>query len=304
MRRLALAAVLTVAAAVSLPAAAIAQVNPVYRQNPVTGDATQQQQITVPSGFGITLQSGASLACNTGSTCPSAAGTVFGPATSTSGNLPAWNNATGTLLNDSGIPAANVPTSSTSGDLTSFSNTTGKLGDSAIPAANFPVSGTVANHIATFNNTTGKIQDGGFALTSIPSGRGAILAASPANPSSTTSTTGVMMGIGSTCHITPSFSTRIELTILGTQGNITAADGAKAQIHYGTGTAPANGAAPTGTSIGGFAEVDSSNSTPFSLSFIVTGLTVGTAYWFDLDGFTPNAGTAQWTNLACTAKEL
>lgn len=46
-----------------------AQVNPVYRQNSVTGNATQQQQITVPSGYGITVQSGGSIVCNSGATC-------------------------------------------------------------------------------------------------------------------------------------------------------------------------------------------------------------------------------------------
>lgn len=48
---------------------AAGQVNPVYRQNPTTGAATQQQPITVPSGMSITLQSGSTLDCESGSNC-------------------------------------------------------------------------------------------------------------------------------------------------------------------------------------------------------------------------------------------
>jgi len=58
--------------------AADAQVNPVYRQNSTTGNATQQQQITIPSGFGITVQSGASITCNTGSSCATGASGAAG----------------------------------------------------------------------------------------------------------------------------------------------------------------------------------------------------------------------------------
>lgn len=49
--------------------AAHAQVNPVYRQDPVTGNATQQQQITIPNGFGITVRPGATITCQAGASC-------------------------------------------------------------------------------------------------------------------------------------------------------------------------------------------------------------------------------------------
>lgn len=48
---------------------AAAQYNPVYRQSPPGGAATQQQPITVPSGMSITVQSGGSLVCEAGATC-------------------------------------------------------------------------------------------------------------------------------------------------------------------------------------------------------------------------------------------
>jgi hypothetical protein len=90
-----LSALLGLIGALVIDVAAHAQVNPVYRQNPVTGDATQQQQITVPSGFGLTLQSGASLTCQTGANCggigfgylPLTGGTITGPLTFSDGSV-------------------------------------------------------------------------------------------------------------------------------------------------------------------------------------------------------------------------
>ena len=81
--------------------AADAQVNPVYRQNSTTGNATQQQQITVPNGYGITVQSGASLVCQAGSTCTGASGTPTGAA---GGDL------TGTYPNPTIVPSVTLTT--------------------------------------------------------------------------------------------------------------------------------------------------------------------------------------------------
>lgn len=98
VKRIALALALMIAAT----PAAIAQVNPVYRQDPVTGNATQQQQIAVPNGFNIELQSGASIICDAGSTCPTAAGTVTGPGSAVNNNLASFNGTSGTIIKDSG----------------------------------------------------------------------------------------------------------------------------------------------------------------------------------------------------------
>jgi hypothetical protein len=73
-------------------------------------------------------------------------------------------------------------------------------------------------------------------------------------------------------------------------GTLTAAgDGIVGELIWGTGTAPANGVAPGAFSTGTTFEytlpstsISGDTNVPFSTSYIVPSLTVGTAYWFDL----------------------
>lgn len=104
-------------------------------------------------------------------------------------------------------------------------------------------------------------------------------------PTSTTSTTAVMMGMGGTIKITTANSTRVEITISGNLVNNQANGQVFAQIRFGTGTAPVNGAALTGTQIGTTKIVlcaAANQSMPWAGSGAVTGLTVGNTYWFDV----------------------
>jgi len=111
----------------------------------------------------------------------------------------------------------------------------------------------------------------------------------PADPTGTQSTTVVMMGLGATAHLTPNGSGIFMIIISGsvqnTAGNNGPLNNSKLQIYYGSGTAPANGAAVTGTAIGTQMKQQSHNNTnqmAWSMSAIVSGLSVGTAYWFDI----------------------
>src|SRR5271157_655935 len=70
----------------------------------------------------------------------------------------------------------------------------------------------------------------------------------PLNPSGTTNTTGLMMGLNQT--MTPVKSGNVLVTICGVVANSTTADGATVQIRAGTGAAPTNAAALTGTAYG------------------------------------------------------
>lgn len=136
---------------------------------------------------------------------------------------------------------------------------------------------------------------------------GATLAALPSNPTGTTSTSGVMMGLGSTCTITPATSTRITVSVSGTVSNNTLNDGVFARINTGTGVAPANAAAISGT-----ARTSAQSATayatganmPYSQTWVVTGLTPGTAVWIDLVFGAITGGTASITNVNCTAAEM
>jgi hypothetical protein len=79
---------------------------------------------------------------------------------------------------------------------------------------------------------------------------------------------------------------------------------------YGTGSAPNNGDAATGTTIGINTLAQNSAVTlpygvPFTKSYLITSLTPGTAYWFDVQLLTNNnATTASILNVAFTAQEL
>ena len=81
-------------------------------------------------------------------------------------------------------------------------------------------------------------------------GQNATAQSTPADPTGTTDTTGKMMGLAGA--ITPTYTGRLLIIVSGNLTNTTAAagDGAKAQIRYGTGSAPSNGDALTGTAVG------------------------------------------------------
>ena len=129
---------------------------------------------------------------------------------------------------------------------------------------------------------------------------------SPADPSTTTSTTGLMMGLAGS--YTPFQSGRVLIMISGDIDNNTVADGSQVQIRYGTGTAPANGAALTGTTAGGLVKmtngVTDTPRMPFSLNAIVSSLTVGTAYWVDVGLAAVTGGTARIRNLSVSIIEI
>lgn len=116
---------------------------------------------------------------------------------------------------------------------------------------------------------------------------------SPPNPAGTNSTTQVMMGLGALgtnpCVYTPLGGGLVLVTVVAyavevTVGGISMTVGAR----YGTGTAPAYGAANQGTAFGPVADPSIKISTAGTNAQIpavftaVLSLTANTAYWFDL----------------------
>lgn len=130
--------------------------------------------------------------------------------------------------------------------------------------------------------------------------------ATPADPTGTASSTGVMMGLAQS--ITPRGTGRVLAIVTGSMANDNAVfSGAVAGIRYGTGAAPANGAALTGTLVGGSPAVDSTVSMQrdaFAAHAVVTGLVPGTPYWFDLAIARVTGGTASASRLTFTLIEL
>ena len=164
---------------------------------------------------------------------------------------------------------------------------------------------TVSGNIVTWNSTNGMVAGtyagatcASSAVTAI-SAAGAVTCtakaatqtnvASPAGPNSTS--TVKMQGLAGT--ITPAVSGNVLITISGTiiETGITAAgSGITYQISYGTGSAPSTNGTLAGTQAASgiqkylLAQTVTAADVfvPFSTSFVVTGLTIGTAYWIDL----------------------
>jgi hypothetical protein len=133
----------------------------------------------------------------------------------------------------------------------------------------------------------------------------AINSASSASPTGTTSTTGVHMGVGLT--VAPTKTGNVMVMVSGMMGNNTNGGGAVAGLRYGTGTAPANAATLTGTAIASNQSYTSAASTDpsgFAISKTLTGLTVGTTYWFDLSLAAITAGTASATGVNMSVIEI
>lgn len=115
------------------------------------------------------------------------------------------------------------------------------------------------------------------------------LQSNPPNPAGTSSTSFTMMGLGSTLKLTPDFSGTVIIKIDSEAKNTVGdGNGILFEIFYGTGTAPSNGSPATGTQVGPTFERDFW-ATPggyatvgFGTNLRITGLTVGTAYWFDI----------------------
>ena len=121
-----------------------------------------------------------------------------------------------------------------------------------------------------------------------------------------TQTTVKMAGIAGS--ITPVATGVIHFTISGDATNATAiADGAQVQASYGTGSAPTSASAVTGTQCGGLQKYVASTTAgkaPFSVNCVVTGLTLGTAYWLDLTLAQITGGTASISDISVSAFEI
>lgn len=143
----------------------------------------------------------------------------------------------------------------------------------------------------------------------------ATLQASPSNPTSTSSGTTVMMGLGKDqagsgahpCTLTPVYSGRIRVQFVFEAESGASGNTFSFKLMYGTGTAPSNGAASTGTQVGQtripIQNTGNDNATT-CLSGIITGLTAGTTYWFDIGAATNGTNSVLLLNVNCEAFEF
>jgi hypothetical protein len=194
-----------------------------------------------------------------------------GPGTTTVNNVPAWGDVTGTGLVDAGV------------SITELIRGGGT---------------TVVDNVATWNDTTGSaLTDSGIAISSLvpPAATVSI----PSNPVPTTSMTGVMMGLAGT--ITPVRSGTVMVII--TMSLITGADAGSSVFRYGTGTAPLNGVALTGT-IASPAGTIVNGSYGLTLTGLLTGLAIGVPIWLDASLASLAGGSITMSSIQIVAIEL
>lgn len=111
-------------------------------------------------------------------------------------------------------------------------------------------------------------------------------------PVGTLSATAVMMGLGTAITLTPSKLGKGRIKIWGYVNTLGTATPV-VTVRYGTGTAPANGVAVTGSAFSvasmKFDTTQASN-IPFHIEDEVTALSLATAYWADLALIAGSAG--------------
>ena len=147
---------------------------------------------------------------------------------------------------------------------------------------------------------------GCFASTGALASPAAATSSTAATVTGTTSTSAQLMA-GLAFAVTPACTGNLLVTVSGDLSNGTISDGCIIQIRYGTGTAPTNGAAAAGVSVGSPVKAISTAAAakmPFSTSWVVSSLTVGTAYWVDLGEEAITGGTCTIENVNTTVSEL
>ncbi len=106
---------------------------------------------------------------------------------------------------------------------------------------------------------------------------------------------------------TPTYSGRTLVVIGAEVSNLTASEAQTLTLQYGTGAAPANGAAVTGTQAGAYFSTPQGQGAAIYIGAhfaALVSLTVGTTYWFDLSCAAISGGTVTTAGLNFSVIEL
>lgn len=181
---------------------------------------------------------------------------------------------TGSNFAASAIGTADLPQINLSGDV-SGGGASGSITttyNNAVPTAKggFPTGGTVGQHLIKQSSTNYDAGWKSFATLQDP------LASNP----SVTGIASRMFGIGAL--FTPTATGKV-LVMLITSVNTSVAGFGQFTMKYGTGAAPTNGVTAVGTSLG-YVYQTTTGAVYDGVTFIavLTGLAIGTQYWFDL----------------------
>jgi hypothetical protein len=141
---------------------------------------------------------------------------------------------------------------------------------------------------------TGASKWGTYAPSTVP--QSAWVNAPNVGQTAIASTSAQMAGLGVAAQptvITPATTGRVNVSITTSFSISTAVASCNFQIAYGTGTPPSNGATAVGTVIGKAQTLRAAGvagNWNVAIAANVTGLTVGTAYWFDLQIYEGTSG--------------
>jgi hypothetical protein len=117
-----------------------------------------------------------------------------------------------------------------------------------------------------------------------------------------------MGGYGSSWTATPTRGTKLRITVTGYITANSSTNTALFNLRYGTGTAPAQGDAVTGsggTTTDYLATPNAANSfIPFVMQYEATGLTLSTVYWFDVTMRSSPSNTATMTPISVVIEEV
>jgi hypothetical protein len=115
-----------------------------------------------------------------------------------------------------------------------------------------------------------------------------------------------MMGLGSTCKLTPVYSSRVEVEFIGNDVEYVCGDAERHSRSLRNRGCPCEWGRCYGTTVGSVLTptvITAATNQAFKNGGIITGLTPGTQYWFDIQ-LNAAAGTASLTGLTCNAKEV
>lgn len=282
-----------------------------------TGDVTK-----LAGGTATTLAAGSASALNSGTLAAGRLPALTGDVTTSAGSA-ATTLAAGSAsnLNSGTLPAGRLP--ALTGDVTSSAGSAATtlaagsasvLNSGTLPAGRLPaLTGDVTSSAGSAATTLAAGSASVLSSGTLPQARlptpatpATIAAQNPTGTSSTASRK--LMGLGGTATITP---TRTGKVLIVANFRIANSNGAGAggigQIYYGTGTAPANGDAVSGTAVGTVFAMTAPSAGAFetmSLTAVVTGLTLSTAYWVDLGIAATSAGTLTVSEVVITLIEL
>lgn len=133
---------------------------------------------------------------------------------------------------------------------------------------------------------------------------------SVASPVGNISTTPAMMGLGATAGFayTPVATGRLLILVAGVAMNSTdPGDGTTITGKYGTGSAPANAAASTGTTFGAaqhFVASTTAGQQGFTVLGLISGLTLNTPIWIDLVLVAVSGGGSTVKDVQCVILEV